>query len=207
MGYIIDAPSLDRSPVLIAMFRDGYAAGWKFAVSESFRDSLDIRYTPRQVHKDTEHIWTQGRQFTFTQGSILYDTRLAYELEWVQALKHITLFVQVSEANPSLEDAYQTIQIRAGLDEGDVEVSGTRVAASVEGEILEEGMTVKKTRRTSGRMRFKAFRPKPDLSGVDEMCVIACDQDEFVVFLQTGLIRGMDNRLHDLFKGPDQFRP
>jgi hypothetical protein len=191
----------ERSPVLIATFLGGYAFRWRFAVPESYKEALDIRYTP--------DVWTQGRQFNFTQGSILYDTPLAYELEWGQALEHIKLFVQVSEASPPLEDIYQTIQIRAGLTEGNVEVSGKSLPATVETrkQIIEEGITVNKTRRTSGKMRFKVFRPTPDLSGVEEVCTIACSQDEFVIFLQTGLIRGADNNPHDLFTELDQFRP
>jgi len=199
----------ERSPIVIAMFREGYAAGWKFAVPESFREALDIRYTPRQVDKNIEYIWTQGQMFNFTQGSILYDTPLAYEGEWEQALRHITLFVQVSEASPSSEDVYQTIQIRSGLDEGDLEVSVTRADASAKTrkQILEEGMTIRRTKITLGEMKFKVFRPKPDRSGIDEVCTIACNQENFVKFLQTGVIRGTDKKLHDLFKEVDKLHP
>lgn len=199
MGYTVNAPSIDRSPMLIAIFRDGYAAGWKFAVPESFRDALDIRYTPIQTQKQTENIWTQGTLFNFTQGSLLYDMPLAYELEWGQALRHITLFVQVAEASPSVEEIYQTIEIRAGLNEDDIDVSGAR--AAIKKQILDDGATIKRTRTTFGAMKFKVFRPKPDHSGVDEIRTVACNQEEFVVFLQTGLIRGDDKQqLHDLFK-------
>ena len=36
-----------RSPVVVAEFVEGYVLGWRMAVSESFREALDIRFTPR----------------------------------------------------------------------------------------------------------------------------------------------------------------
>jgi len=90
-----------RNIILIANFIDGYADGWRFAVRECFRDALDIKLTAKVTNKIEDYIWTQGTQFNFSQGDILYDTRLAYELTWGEALKHIKLSIQINEITPS----------------------------------------------------------------------------------------------------------
>jgi hypothetical protein len=192
----------ERSPILIASFLDGYAAGWKFAVPEAFRESLDIRYTPRQVDKHIEYMWTQGTQFNFTTGDLLYDTPLAYNVEWNHALRHITLFVQIAEATPTVEETVQSIQVQPGFDESSVDVSGPGKAASAKTrkQIFEWGMTIRRTRIRYGEVKFKILRPTPELGQTEEVRTMACNQLEFVSFLQTGLIRGADRRLHDIFK-------
>ena len=64
----IEAISEDRSTVLIASFQDGFAAGWKMAVPEAFKEPLDIKLTPRKIKKKDELVWTQGRIFNFKEG-------------------------------------------------------------------------------------------------------------------------------------------
>jgi hypothetical protein len=39
----------ERSPIGVATFRDGYVMGWRFAVTEAFKDALDIKLTPRKI--------------------------------------------------------------------------------------------------------------------------------------------------------------
>ena len=90
-----------RSSILIANFIDGYADGWRFPVRECFKDALDIKMTSRILNKIENNIWTQGTQFNFSQGDIIYDTRLAYELTWGEALKHIKISVQIYKITPS----------------------------------------------------------------------------------------------------------
>ena len=53
--------NITRTEVLIAVFKDGYASGWEFAVKEAFRDALISvlqqgpltklagRYTPKAI--------------------------------------------------------------------------------------------------------------------------------------------------------------
>lgn len=84
-----------RNVVLIAMFDQGFAAGWKMAVSEAFQESLDIRMTDRTYEDITQKVWTQGSRFAFKEGATIYDTKLAYELKWGDALKHIKVCVEV----------------------------------------------------------------------------------------------------------------
>lgn len=90
-----------RSPILIANFIDGYADGWRFAVRQAFKDALDIKWTTKVINKIESYEWTQGTQFNFSPGDIIYDTRLAYDLKWSDALKHIKLSIQITETTPS----------------------------------------------------------------------------------------------------------
>jgi hypothetical protein len=68
-------------------------------------------------------------------------------------------------------------------------------------------MTIERTKATAGKVKFVAFRPTQDLSGVEEVCTLACTQVEFVLLLQTGRIRDKKHRLRDLFKELGEFRP
>lgn len=99
-----------RSTHLIADFKDGYAKGWSFAVPASFKDNLDIRWTERIITRKDESgekiktnvlSWTQGTDYKFSHGDCLYDTRLAYDLNWSEALNHLRLMIQVAPSPSS----------------------------------------------------------------------------------------------------------
>ena len=90
-----------RSIIIIAMFDQGFAAGWKMAVSESFRESLDIRLTDRIYEGINKKVWTQGNGFSFNEGATIYDTKLAYEAKWGDALKQIKVGVKVISSEPA----------------------------------------------------------------------------------------------------------
>lgn len=92
-----------RSLLLLALFVDGYAAGWKMAVEECHKEALDIRMTERLYDGETTREWTQGSLFSFKEGSIFYDTPIAtsYGVTWGEALTHIKLSVQILEALPA----------------------------------------------------------------------------------------------------------
>lgn len=82
-------------------FVDGFAQGWAFALPESFRSSLDIKWAPRVVNKTTEYQWVQGDYYSFSRGDIIYDTPLAYQNTWAEALTHIKRLVQITKATPA----------------------------------------------------------------------------------------------------------
>lgn len=70
--------AVPRREVLIAQFEDGFAAGWKFAVPESFKAMLDIKWTPTVVHGHQFHGWTQGHAFEFSRGTMIHSNRAGY---------------------------------------------------------------------------------------------------------------------------------
>lgn len=112
-----------RSSTLIADFADGYASGWCFAIHEGFRDALDIKWTRRQKNKVVSYIWTQGNEFNFLPGYIIYDTRKAYELNWMDALKHIRVYVQIIDSIPGYTvkfSIYRPNKLKTSVEEVDV---------------------------------------------------------------------------------------
>lgn len=70
--------AVPRREVLIAQFEGGFAAGWKFAVPESFKSMLDIKWTPTVVHGHQFHGWTQGHAFEFSRGTMIHSNRSGY---------------------------------------------------------------------------------------------------------------------------------
>jgi hypothetical protein len=90
---------------------DGFAKGWRMAVGECFRDSLDIRSIKRTDEAADEAAnevvgdegvmkWTQGGTYAFSQGDVVYDTPRAYQC-WDKALKSICVAYQVLQGSPS----------------------------------------------------------------------------------------------------------
>jgi hypothetical protein len=87
---------------LIADFEEDFTKDWFFAVLKSFRDVLDIKYTPvaelvmtegeiqykeivdirgftRKIREtNSTREWTQGPYYCFDKGQIIYDTPKAY---------------------------------------------------------------------------------------------------------------------------------
>jgi len=71
---------------------------WYMYVPSCFNDALDIRKIIHTHNKKKTLTWTQGKLFSFKRGDTLYDTPLAYEEQWSQALKVINFCVLVKDA-------------------------------------------------------------------------------------------------------------
>lgn len=197
----IDTFREQRSPVLIATFMDGYVNGWRFAVPEAFRNSLDIKLTPIKIGTKTVDIYTQGKQFSFNKGATLYDNRLAYELEWGEALKRIKLSVQIEEVVGSDYVTTETIEtVAKNIDVLIQKRDKSKNELSEPKQKTIDGLNIKKQRMQFGNLKFKVFRPTKDKNSVEELETIECDQEEFVVFLQTGTIRTIDDKRRNLFQ-------
>lgn len=81
------------------LVNNDHAKGWAFAVTAAFRSAFDIQWS--QEVKDKTVIWegwTQGGNFAFSAGDMLYDTAEAYEATWAESFKKITTCVQVTAA-------------------------------------------------------------------------------------------------------------
>ena len=77
---------------------------WHFCMPTCFMDSLDIAPTPRKKDGKTTHVVTQGRNFSFKAGALIYDTPKAYTLAWGEALQHIRRCIQIDSAVSAFED-------------------------------------------------------------------------------------------------------
>jgi len=197
----IDTFREQRSPVLIATFIDGYVNGWRFAIPEAFRNSLDIKLTPLKIGTKTVDIYTQGKQFSFNKGATLYDNRLAYELEWGEALKRIKLCVQIEEVAGSDYVTTETIEtVAKNIDVLIQKREKSKNELSEPKQKTIDGLNIKKQRMQFGNLKFKVFRPTKDKNSVEDLETIECDQEEFVAFLQTGTIRTIDDKRRNLFE-------
>lgn len=189
----IEARRDDRGYALIANFVEDFALGWKMAVPEAFKEALDIKLTPRMFAGRKEMLWTQGRLYDFHEGDTIYDTSQAYE-KWEEALKHLKLGVQVQLASPSGYVTYETIEVR----NNELEIIHQKGKAKPKEEII-DGLMVKKQRIDHGLVRFKVYRPNKEKTAVEECETIECTQDDFVAFLQTGIVRTKENKQLNLF--------
>ena len=90
----------ERSTNLLSDFTEGFAKGWRIAVSTRFLEALDIKKTDKVEGSKKTLIWTQGSTFSFSQGDIIYDTLKAYE-RWEIALQSIGIAYQILAGVPS----------------------------------------------------------------------------------------------------------
>jgi len=185
----------DRSTILIANFDSGFALGWKMAVPNVFRKSLDIRFLSRVYDGVAQEVWTQGTYFDFKEGDTVYDSQKAYNsINWGESLKHLKISVQVlygqsvsySVGSPILEILQDTVQV-------------TDYREKKKNRTFTDGLKICKFQRNPGKVRFQVLRPSQDSSGLERKEIYNTTQDEFVCFLQTGKIRpfkaGSDTKL------------
>jgi hypothetical protein len=189
----IEAIREERSPILIAVFVNGFAAGWRMAVAEAFKDALDIKFTQRVVGGKKEMAWTQGRIFDFKEGYTIHDVRTPYSV-WREAMEHLTLMVQVVEASPSVYVNQETITIEGNITARTQKPEGQRK------DKVFEGFTINRQRLSPGFVRFELYLPSEDRSAVEKAGIYETTQEDFIAFLQTGVVRTKQNEVHDLTK-------
>ena len=86
-----------RLEVLLKAPDDGPTAGWSFFLPSCFNDAIDLKITERVRGGKRKEVWTQGANFAFKRGDVLYDRPEGYS-DWRSALNHIGACVQVVEA-------------------------------------------------------------------------------------------------------------
>jgi len=105
---------------------------WFMYVPTHFNDALDIRKMTRFDNKQPYEVWTQGSNFSFKQGDVLYDHAEGYA-EWDKAITQIN----------------QAIQVRAAMDVTPAKSGSPRFAGLVEFEILKPSSAKKQLEPTS----------------------------------------------------------
>ena len=169
--------SLPRREVLIATFVDGYAAGWRFAVSEAFRDALDIKYTPIVHNGFSSHSWTQGHAFAFNRGDTFFSNKIAYT-DWKAFLKlDDALVLQVKFGTPSGFETTTTL---------DGQFSGKFIPHNIitPKQVDNFGVLFESQTYDSGLLTVDVLIPEDDKLSVIYSIVIT--QVDFASLLQTG---------------------
>lgn len=174
----LDGQADDRSLVHIVRFVDGYSVGWKFCLREELREMLDIRSAERVGFSASERVFFQGKQYCFAAGHLIYDCREAYERKWEDALKVVRYAVQVVSAIP------------AGLVKTKEYRTPEAVAFSEDGRLASEPALIEFTRRKMGYGELEVSLLKNNLGlGLREIGRFKTDQEKFVSFLQSGVLR------------------
>jgi len=78
-----------------------YSEGWYFSVPKALQSILDIKLTERTKDKITKIVWTQGSEFSFSEGHCLYDSHLNYE-QWSKDLNQFKVLLQVRNGSPAI---------------------------------------------------------------------------------------------------------
>ena len=146
----------ERSTELIANFVDDFADGWHMAVRESFKEELDIKLTDRKKNKIAYKEWTQGPDFCFSEGQILYDSKQGYS-NWQNATAHIKLAYQIVEATPNIPE-----------------------------KIVNEQTGKNSFRTSDGYVKFVLYKPNADRDNLIAIVGYHMTQNQFVKLLQSG---------------------
>lgn len=185
--------SISRSEILIASFVGGYASGWAFPLPEPFKEALDIRQSEKKTAGLNRgySVWTQGTSYSFKEGDLMHNSRLAYDnyIEFLRGQNPIS--IQVRQGVPStnvIRESYEVLgsTIRVG-----------RKLKSTTKEIYAEKFVVRKQVYEPGEITIVIYRPNEGRTAMDQFKEIDIEQDTLVGILQSGIWREIaDSHLH-----------
>lgn len=179
----------ERSLVLCANFLNGYTTDFKFTLPESFRDALDIKRTERVFGGDTNSVFTQGSNYAFKDGDVIYNTKEAYELDWNQALKSLGICLQIIKAS----DAYYEISETYEILNSPILIKYSKLGSTGEKEEREK-LVVNKYKYYAGSVEFQLLKPNTLKTKLIEIERYETTQEDFVVLLQNGVLRTLDKK-------------
>ena len=182
-----------RSEILIAQFQDGFAAGWRMAVLDSFREALDIRLLPRMKAGKEVLVWTQGPFFSFKRGDILYDTPKAYQA-WDKSNRKFQLMIQIQADIPVGYKDPQLTSIKAPWLMLSQQRPNQKAKIVWANEILIEDFSL-----DPGYVKFKVWKAAERKGDGLETVEFECTQNDFVLFLQSGVLNRRKKSPIDLF--------
>lgn len=180
----------ERSPVLIAKFKNGFASDFFFEIPESFKDSLDIKWTEKTVDKNKRLILTQGSNYNFQKGEVIYDKKEVYQLTWGDALNTLRYFIKVINSSPAKDTLQKTIIIDGGVRS---EQGETKLNKSVK-EV--ETIQISKYKYEAGTVEFILSEIKD--KNIQNARTFNTTQENFVVFLQSGKLFHNNELIIDL---------
>lgn len=177
----------ERSLVLITNFINGYSSDFTFELPENFRDALDIKLTPRVIWGKNVNVYTQGRNFNFQDGDVIYDSKDAYIMEWGCALEKLKYCFQIQKARSAAAEVNEVWESLTPL-----KIKHSKVPDKEE--VIERHMIITKYKYDPGYVKFKLFQPNDEKTELVEKEVFECTQESFVVLLQSGILRTIDKR-------------
>lgn len=182
----------ERDLILIANFVDGYSSDFFFKLPTSYRDALDIKLTPRMIHGKTINTYSQGKNFSFKQGDVIHDSKEAYTMDWGEALEYIKYSLQVIDSRDATTDISESYEIK------NTQVKYLKVGESEKS--IEKDIVITKYSYDSGYVKFRLLQPNSAKEKLVEKSIYECSQENFVLFLQSGVLRTINKQEIDLSK-------
>lgn len=170
-----------RSSALIAIFQNGYATGWAFAVKECFREALDIKYTSIKRKKTEIKIWTQGTAFSFKRGSVFFSHADAYSNHEKYLSETNGIALQIANDGNA---GYETIASLEGA------FSGVYMPAKLSGRTSFSDMSFRTElqRFDKGSVVVDIYTPDKESKRLTKISSTKMSQDYLVTLLQTGMM-------------------
>lgn len=180
-----------RLDILLADFTNKFNKLWAFSLPDFFKESLDIRFTPRVINKVTHYTWTQGSRFDFREGYIIYDTQSAYS-RWDEALHQVKSAFQITKASPAIPATNDPVKWTKRPDD---ETIKKHIASFGQNYVSHVEETTKKceyilrvqTKRFAGYLEVNILTPNFDCSSLVVSDSLPVSQDNFVRWLISGV--------------------
>lgn len=178
----------DRSDILIAHFVDGYAVGWRFAVPDDFKASLDIRLTTRIIKERTYWAWTQGVNFSFEKGDVFYSDRMGYD-DFSSALR-LDDFVCIQVIKRASGNGKFKIKEVYSMQAEHSDIPLFFLYAKGKKTIKKpaNSFTVSIMGKNNSLMEFAILKPNDEKTALKEIKRFECRPDRFVALLQSGIL-------------------
>ena len=152
----------------------------------------------------TENFWTQGQLFSFSPGDVFYDTREAYgDAVWLEDSKKVGVCIQVREASSSKVEVTKTwetvtpvpmFENRSKSEGRDKEPQKNKREQTILYDVAYTRSAI-----TYGKVCLAFLIPVD--GRLIECGTLETNQELFVRFLQTGLLRCEDGKTHDFTGG------
>lgn len=187
----------------------GEGEGWAFHVPACFCEALDIKLTPRLTEEGKEKNrylpsdkkikpklhWTQGSEFNFTEGCVVYDAPIARlpGVVWGAARKEIGVAIQVASGYAAAPARVETQTWEAkpeDLAEHINQWSSKGIETQIEDNTQRKNPEFKLLAfvpRVPGQIGLKIMRPNSSGTKLELDERISMSQDEFMKTLIVGL--------------------
>lgn len=136
-------------------------SSWHLCLPPHFNNALGLKYQQKQQVRDKEVIrrwreWTQGSNFSFGEGSIIYDRDVSGIETWGEKLKAIEFYVVLGPSRPASSKT-----------------------------LVDPASGLKKVERDPGLVSVSVYTPSTK-SIAEQSKSLLLTQDEFVMFAITG---------------------
>lgn len=177
------------STLAINCDQSGYSHDTYFVITPELKVPLDIRKTVRVLKGKKRLEWTQGRNFQFQEGMVLYDDIAAYTKPWSEALKSINQSIQIKASS----NAFYVSKLKHNLMlTGDDDIEN-KISPSLDLRALQM-IDTGRLYYNPGYVKFTLFKPDLLNRKIVPSATYECTQWDFVIFIITGKFVSLENR-------------